>query len=72
MDPITQNFLYAAAGGFMLVVFGWLSARFFNSIMHFKVSEELQRGNVAVGLVVMGIFIGIGTGMGLVIGLSLN
>lgn len=72
MDPITLNLLYAGLGGVLLILFGWASVRFFRSFMQFRISDELQKGNVAVGLAVMGIFIGIGVGMGLVIGLSLN
>ena len=40
--------------------------------MTFSVSEELGKGNIAVGLAVMGIFIGVGISLGLVIGLGLN
>ena len=72
MDPMTMNLVYAALGGFLMLVFGWACTRFFNSIMRFSISDQLERGNVAVGLAVMGIFVGVGIGMGLVIGLSLN
>ena len=36
------------------------------------VADELAKGNLAVGLMIMGIFIGIGTALGLVVGLGLN
>jgi uncharacterized membrane protein YjfL (UPF0719 family) len=35
-------------------------------------SSQLSNGNVAVGLMIMGMFIGIGTALGLVVGLGLN
>ena len=40
--------------------------------MDFSISEELGKGNTAIGMMVMGIFIGVGVAMGLVIGLGLN
>lgn len=72
LDPIVLNFIYAALGGLMMLVGGWLAFRIFKNVMGFDVREELKRGNVAVGLAVMGIFIATGIGMGLVVGLSLN
>ena len=38
----------------------------------FDTSDELAKDNKAVGMVVMGIFIGVGVAIGLVIGLGLN
>ncbi len=72
LDPIVLNFLYAGLGGMLTMGFAWMSAKLFSHIMEFSTSEELKKGNVAVGLVYMGIFIATGTGMGLVIGMSLN
>lgn len=72
IDPIILNFLYATFGGAITLVFMWLGCKWFNHIVAFSISEQLQAGNTAVGLMVMGIFIGIGIAMGLVIGLGLN
>lgn len=72
IDPILLNFLYAAMGGFMTLFFMWLGCKIFNHIVCFNISEELRNGNMAVGLMIMGIFIGIGVAQGLVIGLGLN
>ncbi|MEJ2622344.1 MAG: hypothetical protein P8163_19470 [Candidatus Thiodiazotropha sp.] len=44
----------------------------FSHIVNFSIPDELKRGNMAVGIMIMGIFIGIGTALGLVIGLGLN
>ena len=72
LDPVILNFIYAVIGGCLTLGFMWLGCRMFNHMLCFNINEELNKGNVAVGLMVMGIFIGIGTGMGLVIGLGLN
>lgn len=72
IDPIILNFIYAALGGLMMLVGGWLAFRVFKNVMGFDVRKELERGNVAVGLALMGVFIAVGVGMGLVVGLSLN
>jgi len=44
----------------------------FSHIVNFSIPEELQKGNIAVGIMIMGIFVGIGTALGLVIGLGLH
>ena len=72
LDPVILNFIYAVIGGSLTLGFMWLGCRIFNHMLCFNINEELHNGNIAVGLMVMGIFIGIGTGMGLVIGLGLN
>lgn len=72
LDPIILNFLYAFIGGVMTLFFMWMGCRVFGHIVTFSIPEKLAEGNVAVGLMMMGIFIGIGTAMGLVIGLGLN
>jgi len=69
---ILLNVVYAVIGalltiGFMLVGY-WL----FDKITHFNTSEQLAQGNVAVGIVVGSIFIGLGVAIGLVIGMGLN
>ena len=59
-------------GGFLTLLFMWLGCKVFSHIVNFSIPEQLAQGNMAVGLMIMGIFIGIGTAMGLVIGLGLN
>ena len=71
-NPILINVLYAMLGGFLTLFFMWLGCRVFNHMVCFNISEELSKGNVAVGLMIMGVFIGIGVANGLVIGLGLN
>ena len=70
--PMLLNFLYAAMGGVMTLFFMWTGCRIFNHLACFNLSDELRKGNTAVGMMVMGILIGVGIAMGLVIGLGLN
>jgi uncharacterized membrane protein YjfL (UPF0719 family) len=72
VDPIVLNFLYAMLGGALTLAFMWLGCKLFNHLVSFNLGEELSKGNTAVGLMVMGIFIGMGIAMGLVIGLGLS
>ena len=72
LDPIVLNFLYAFIGGVMTIFFMWMGCRVFGHIVSFSIQDKLAEGNVAVGLMMMGIFFGIGTALGLVIGLGLN
>ena len=72
LDPIALNFLYVILGGLLTLLFMKMGCSMFNKIVSFNISDELGKGNVAVGLMVMGLFIGIGTALGLVIGLGLS
>lgn len=72
IDPIILNFVYVILGGLLTLLFMKLGCGMFNKIVTFNISEELGKGNVAVGLMVMGLFIGIGIALGLVIGLGLS
>ncbi|RMD70167.1 MAG: DUF350 domain-containing protein [Gammaproteobacteria bacterium] len=72
LDPVLLNFIYAALGGFMTLFFMWMGCKLFNRTVSFNISQELADGNMAVGLMVMGLFIGVGIATGLVIGLGLN
>jgi uncharacterized membrane protein YjfL (UPF0719 family) len=72
LDPIVLNFLYVVLGGILTLLFMKLGCSMFNKIVSFNISDELGKGNIAVGLMVMGLFIGVGTALGLVIGLGLS
>ena len=72
LDRIVLNFLYVILGGVLTLLFMKLGCSMFNKIVSFNISDELGKGNVAVGLMVMGLFIGVGTALGLVIGLGLS
>ncbi len=72
LDPIVLNFLYVILGGVLTLLFMKLGCSMFNKIVNFNISDELGKGNIAVGLMVMGLFIGVGIALGLVIGLGLS
>lgn len=72
MDPLLLNFIYAILGGFITLGFMWLGCKIFSHTVKFSIGTELKNGNTAVGLMIMGMFIGIGIALGLVVGLGLN
>ena len=67
-----RNFLYAIAGVMVGVLSSVLTYKLINRITRFDIPVELEKGNLAVGVVVGGIFIMIGLIVGLIIGMSLN
>ena len=67
-----RNFIYAILGVFVGVISSVLTYKLINRTMHFDIPSELEKGNLAVGVVVGGIFIMIGLTVGLIIGMSLN
>ena len=70
--PILFNFIYAILGGIVTIIFMWIGYKIFDRLTDFDTAEELAKGNMAVGLVVLGIFLGVGIAIGLVIGMGLN
>mgnify|MGYP000654362245 FL=1 len=72
IPPIILNFVYVVFGGILTLVFMKISCSVFNRMVNFDISDELGKGNIAVGLMVMGMFIGLGISLGLVIGLGLS
>ena len=52
LDPIVLNFLYVILGGFLTLLFMKLGCSMFNKIVTFNISDELGKGNIAVGLMV--------------------
>lgn len=72
LDPIVLNLLYVGFGGVLTLFFMWMGCKVFSHIVSFSIPDKLAEGNIAVGLMIMGMFIGIGVGLGLVVGLGLN
>ncbi len=66
------NFLYAIFGALLTLGFMVIGYKLFDKMTHFDTSRELEAKNIAVGIVVGAIFIGLGIAVGLVIGLGLN
>ncbi len=67
-----RNFLYAIIGVSVGVFSSVLTYKLINRTTPFDIPKELEKGNLAVGVVVGGIFIMIGLIVGLIIGMSLN
>jgi len=72
LDAIIANIIYSLIGGLLTLFFMYIGYKLFDKTTHFDTSEELAKDNRAVGLVVLGIFVGVGIAIGLVIGLGLN
>ena len=72
LSIIVINFVYAILGAVLTIVFMAVAFRVFNRLTPFDTHDELAKGNVAVGIVVGSIFVGVGVAMGLGIGLGLN
>lgn len=72
MAAITLNLVYSVIGGIITLVFMYAGYKLFDKLTHFETSKELEKGNLAVGVVVLGIFVGVGIAIGLVVGLGLN
>ncbi len=69
---VLLNLLYAVIGGTGAILFMYLGFKVLDHVTRFDTNEELRKGNLAVGVVVAGMFVGIGVAVGLVIGLGLN
>jgi len=66
------NFGYAIVGAILTLLFMVLGYKIFDKMTPFDTSKQLAEKNVAVGIVVGSIFIGLGIAVGLVIGMGLN
>ncbi len=66
------NFGYAIVGATLTLLFMGLGYKIFDKMTPFDTSKQLAEKNVAVGIVVGSIFVGLGIAVGLVIGMGLN
>lgn len=71
-QPLFLNSVYAIGGVILGIVTAIVTYKLMNRVTHFDIPKELEKGNLAVGVVVCGIFIMIGLIVGLIIGMSLN
>ncbi len=71
-NPFILRVLYAVGGVILGIVAAIVTYKLFNHITNFQIPNELEKGNLAVGVVVCGIFIMIGLIVGMIIGLSIN
>ncbi len=72
VEAMIMNFIYSVIGGFLTLMFMYIGYKLFDKSTHFDTSKELAKDNRAVGLVLLGIFVGVGIAIGLVIGMGLN
>ena len=72
MAVIALNIAYSVIGGIITLLFMYAGYKLFDKLTRFDTSKELEKGNLAVGVVVLGIFVGVGIAIGLVVGLGLN
>lgn len=66
------NIGYAVVGALLTLFFMAAGYKMFDAITPFDTSRELADKNLAVGMVVGAVFIGLGIAVGLVIGMGLN
>jgi putative membrane protein len=71
-NVIVNNLIYAVVGVIIGLVFAFFSFKIFDKVTHFSFAKELEKGNMAVGIVVGGLSIMIGLMIGLIIGMGLN
>jgi uncharacterized membrane protein YjfL (UPF0719 family) len=69
---IAANFLYAIFGVILTLGFMVIGFKLFDKMTPFDTSKQLSDNNIAVGIVVGSIFVGLGIAVGLVIGMGLN
>ncbi len=66
------NLGYATVGALLTIGFMMIGYKIFDRMTPFNTSKQLAEKNVAVGIVVGSIFVGLGIAVGLVIGMALN
>jgi len=71
-NPFVLNILYSLWGVFLGIISAIITYLIFSRMTKFDFRTELENGNLAVGLVVAGIFVMTGLIVGLIIGMSLN
>jgi len=69
---VVSNFTYAILGALLTIVFMLLGYKILDWITPFDTSKQLGEGNVAIGIVIGSMFVGLGIAVGLVVGLGLN
>ena len=69
---VVANFVYAGLGAVLTIVFMLLGYTILNWITPFDTSKQLGEGNIAIGIVIGSMFVGLGIAVGLVVGLGLN
>lgn len=68
---IGANLIYASCGVILALFAMIVGYKIFDLITPFKTGQELDDNNVAIGIVVGCMFIGVGLAVGMVVGFSL-
>ncbi len=69
---VAANFTYAVLGALLTIVFMLLGYKILDWLTPFNTSKQLGEGNIAIGIVIGSMFVGLGIAVGLVVGLGLN
>ena len=69
---VVSNIIYASTGAVLTIVFMMMGYKILDWITPFDTSKQLGEGNIAIGIVVGSMFVGLGVAVGLVIGMGLN
>jgi uncharacterized membrane protein YjfL (UPF0719 family) len=69
---VVSNFTYAILGALLTILFMVFGYKILDWITPFDTSKQLGEGNVAIGMVIGSMFVGLGIAVGLVVGLGLN
>ena len=69
---VVSNFIYAIFGALLTISLMVLGYKILDWITPFDTSKQLGEGNVAIGIVIGCMFVGLGIAVGLVVGLGLN
>jgi len=72
LEIIVANFAYAIIGALVTIILMMLGYKVLDWLTPFDTSKQLGENNVAVGIVVGSMFVGLGIAVGLVVGLGLN
>jgi uncharacterized membrane protein YjfL (UPF0719 family) len=72
LSILLLNLFYAVVGAVITILFMALGYKIFDKMTPFDTSTHLANQNVAVGIVIGSIFVGLGIAIGLVIGMGLN
>ena len=67
---VVSNFTYAILGALLTILFMVLGYKILDWITPFETSKQLGDGNVAIGIVIGSMFVGLGITVGLVVGLA--
>ncbi len=66
------NLCYATFGAILTLLFMVIGYKILDWLTPFETSRQLEEKNIAVGIVVGSVFIGLGIAIGLVVGMGLN